>query len=109
VEGGNEHASKGEVLGLGIARSEVVSSKVPWADAADIGGGGLRMRAACGWCCGWCDCPAGMRVAGAEGRAMPKRYSSTDSLAGILPSRKGCSRVPLRSKLQEKQSSEVSV
>ena len=92
-----------------VMRREVVSSKVPWADAADIGGDGLRMRAACGWCWGWCDWPAGVRFAGVEGRAMPKWYSSTDSLAEILPSREGCLRVPLRSKLQELQSSEVSV
>ena len=39
-----------------VMRREVVSSKMPWADAADIGGDGLRMRAACGWCWGWCDC-----------------------------------------------------
>ena len=42
-------------------------------------------------------------------RAMPEWYSSTRSLAESLPSRKGCSRVPLRSKLQEVQSNEVSV
>jgi hypothetical protein len=84
-----------------VMRREVVSSEVPWADAADIGGDGLRMRAACGWCWGWCDCPAGVRFAGGEGCAMPEWYSSAKTLGEGVPNWKDCSRVPLRSMLQE--------
>ena len=113
MEGGNEHASKGEVLELGIARTGHAE-------------GGGKLEGAMGGCRGyrwrWSSngsslwvvlgmvrLARGVRFAGVEGRAMPKWYSSTDSLAEILPSREGCLRVPLRSKLQELQSSEVSV
>ena len=94
-----------------VMRREVVSSKVPWADAAGIGGDGLRMGAACGWCWGWCDWPAVSALQVSKGARCRSgiRARCTDSLAEILPSRKGCLRVPLHSKLQEVQSSEVSV
>ena len=35
--------------------------------------------------------------------AMRRWYLSTDSLAGSMPNRMGCSRVPLRSKLYRKK------
>ena len=58
----------------------------------------------------WAVCwRAGRRRQRAASHVMPKWYSITDPLAESLPSRKGCSRVPLRSKLHEVQSNEVSV
>ena len=93
-----------------VMRREVVSSKVPWADAAGIGGDGIRMGAACGWCWGWCDlsrrCPlCRCRRARDAEVVFEHRLACRD----LAEQRKGCLRVPLRSKLQEVQSSEVSV
>ena len=51
--------------------------------------------------CGWCRWPAGARHVGGEGRAMPEWYSSAKTLGEGVPNWKDCSRVPLRSMLQE--------